>query len=277
MKFRYNCLFLVFSSFFVPTLFAAERSAAPMNPHIYLLFDLAAKKQWSNILVNLTCSKLPKQDDGSDFTNEGNFTLLHLAVQDNQEETVKILLDRGADPSAHHPFKQNDKPITVSTPLHFAAKYGYITIAQQLIENKPEGIHSPCCGYNNTPLHVAAWFDKSDMIKFLIDKGADIAAKNNQGSTPIHFAVWRKHENSLNKLLECCSPDKTVETVLMENEKRNCAFDLAQQIKSESIQKIILSYLLQHLDVDKFLKYTAKFSHTAHIFVMPTPTPAITN
>ncbi len=37
----------------------------------------------------------------------------------------------------------------------------------------------------STPLHIAAFFCRTDIVKALLDKGADKTAKNNFGSTPI--------------------------------------------------------------------------------------------
>lgn len=43
----------------------------------------------------------------------------------------------------------------------------------------------------NTPLHLAARYDKTDFVKFLIKNAADIEAKNLDGQTPIDIAKSR--------------------------------------------------------------------------------------
>ena len=42
--------------------------------------------------------------------------------------------------------------------------------------------------YGTTPLHIAAGEKNSELVKFLVSKGADVHAKNNDGITPLHFA-----------------------------------------------------------------------------------------
>lgn len=43
----------------------------------------------------------------------------------------------------------------------------------------------------NTPLHLAARYDKTDFVKFLIKNAAGIEAKNLDGQTPIDIAKSR--------------------------------------------------------------------------------------
>src|SRR5687767_2845957 len=50
----------------------------------------------------------------------------------------------------------------------------------------------------STPLHHAAAFGTLDSVAFLIDKGADVNAKNRRGSTPLFWAV---HDESKVRLL----------------------------------------------------------------------------
>jgi ankyrin repeat protein/mono/diheme cytochrome c family protein len=50
----------------------------------------------------------------------------------------------------------------------------------------------------STPLHHAAGFASVDVVQLLIDKGADVNAKNRRGSTPLHWAV---HDEAKARLL----------------------------------------------------------------------------
>ena len=49
----------------------------------------------------------------------------------------------------------------------------------------------------NTPLHYAAEYQNSNAIKFLGSKGADVKAKNNENETPLDWAKrnedWEDH------------------------------------------------------------------------------------
>ena len=52
-------------------------------------------------------------------------------------------------------------------------------------------IDFPCKKNGNTPLMWAAWRNNTDMLEFLIDKGADIFIVNHQGENALDVAVSR--------------------------------------------------------------------------------------
>ena len=40
----------------------------------------------------------------------------------------------------------------------------------------------------DTPLHYACLNQKTEIVKYFIEKGANIEAKNKNGNTPLHYA-----------------------------------------------------------------------------------------
>ena len=46
--------------------------------------------------------------------------------------------------------------------------------------------------YETTPLHFAAFADYKEAIELLIAKGAEVNARNNNGGTPLGLAIWIK-------------------------------------------------------------------------------------
>ena len=70
----------------------------------------------------------------------------------------------------------------LQTPLHIAAKHGHTSCIRLLIQY---GYHVNTKGMNGTCLHEAALYSKLDVVKFLIEAGADVLATNGQGLTAL--------------------------------------------------------------------------------------------
>eukprot|EP01029_Cantina_marsupialis_P018914 TRINITY_DN4388_c0_g1_i1.p1 TRINITY_DN4388_c0_g1~~TRINITY_DN4388_c0_g1_i1.p1 ORF type:complete len:401 (-),score=115.30 TRINITY_DN4388_c0_g1_i1:101-1303(-) len=74
--------------------------------------------------------------------------------------------------------------------IHIAASHGQIGIIQYL-RNFPgfdEAISSPG-SRGNYPIHFAALRNKFEMVKLLLELGADVASKNGRGESPYQVAV----------------------------------------------------------------------------------------
>ncbi|HBS86467.1 MAG: hypothetical protein A2W91_19825 [Bacteroidetes bacterium GWF2_38_335] len=54
----------------------------------------------------------------------------------------------------------------------------------------------------STPLIIAAADGHTDLVKFLIKKGANVNAANNYGNTPLHYAAWKGDLESFRTLSE---------------------------------------------------------------------------
>lgn len=71
-----------------------------------------------------------------------------------------------------------------STPLHWAAHGGHIACLQALLSQ-------PRCEVNvqnklgDTPLHAAAWKNHVEAVRILLEKGAQVDVKNNEGKLPV--------------------------------------------------------------------------------------------
>src|SRR5689334_3911787 len=114
--------------------------------------------------------------------NDG-FTPLGLAVFFGHVETVKALIEAGAD--VNLPSRESMKV----TPLASASAARQLEIAGLLIEH---GANVNARATNDlTPLHESAATGKIEFTKLLLEHGADVNAKTTDGKTPLDYA--REH------------------------------------------------------------------------------------
>jgi len=67
--------------------------------------------------------------------------------------------------------------------------------------------------WHGTILHRAARANRLDIVKYLVESGADINASNNEGTTPLYAAVIRKYYGIVTYLLENgANPDTCANT-----------------------------------------------------------------
>lgn len=130
------------------------------------------------------------------YSPEG-WTPLHLAAHFGYCETVEFLLARGADANAvaRHPVR--------TTPLHGAlfgkAIFGHCSelIKILLARGADVNIKRGGDGWSRsgwTALHYIAGYGFADLIEPVLDRGADIHARDAEGHTPLTLAVEGGHE-----------------------------------------------------------------------------------
>jgi len=112
-----------------------------------------------------------------------DFTPLHLASGKGHTEIVEFLLDHGADTEL--------EICTGHTPMMLAAWYAgdgkYETI-KTLLEHGAKVNHKED-GDGSTALHYAAMYSGKEVINLLILYGADVNARDEHQSTPLHQAA----------------------------------------------------------------------------------------
>ncbi|AZL15206.1 ankyrin repeat domain-containing protein [Rickettsiales endosymbiont of Stachyamoeba lipophora] len=128
--------------------------------------------------------------------NEGNSPLLSTVsdynISQNRLQAVKILLANGADPYVFN--KKGTSALSAAT--NFSSQYPYAKLILEHITNNDKiNINQEADNLGNTALHYAAKIEDFNLVKFLLEKGANPNITNIHGETALHATL--KHHNSL--------------------------------------------------------------------------------
>ena len=116
------------------------------------------------------------------------------AAQRGDMDDVRYYLDAGADPNAR------DVSLGIfETPLHHAAVMDWRNMAELLIE-KGADVNAKDDWLEQTPLHRAAEKGHNEIAELLIDKGADVNAQDEDGKTPLDSAIKYKQTETADLL-----------------------------------------------------------------------------
>jgi ankyrin repeat protein/tetratricopeptide (TPR) repeat protein len=120
-----------------------------------------------------------------------HFTMLYQAVVAGQPRVAEFLLANGADVNAQNPSSRNSN--VSDTALHAAVNGGNKAMVKLLIDRGAQVDARD--GSNETPLHVAAGKGFKAIAELLLDAKADVNAKAYDGTTPLHEAVRQGFRN----------------------------------------------------------------------------------
>jgi ankyrin repeat protein len=119
-------------------------------------------------------------------------------LSDDEVGLLRAWIDQGAefrtDIVAEAPRRPVDPKVTA---LIAAVRSGNRPEIERQIAASPETVHGKDEG-GSTPLHHAAGFGPLANVELLINKGADVNAKNGRRSTPLHWAI---HDEAKVRLL----------------------------------------------------------------------------
>ncbi|MBN3313755.1 BCL3 protein, partial [Atractosteus spatula] len=132
-----------------------------------------------------------------DIFNNLRQTPLHLAVITHQPELVGLLLRGGADPCVLDRHGQ--------TSAHLCCEHGQTDCLRRVLTDSP---HTPDLEARNyeglTPLHLAVQSGSCELVKLLLDSGADIDAVDiKSGRSPLIHAVENNNMEMVNFLIKC--------------------------------------------------------------------------
>ena len=113
------------------------------------------------------------------------WTALERASINNQCDTIKALIESGADPNREDEDGQ--------TPLYWTAKKGHREASDTLIACGAHYDMPDLLG--STPLHCAAQSGHKEVVIVLLKRGADPARPCKEGNTPLHLASKSGHQD----------------------------------------------------------------------------------
>ncbi len=126
--------------------------------------------------------------------NIKNDTPVLWAARGNHIGTVKRLIELGADLS-----HQNDKG---STPLYWACRYGFEELVEVLIKEGHANIHQQRKLGLFSPIVLTAALGYTNIVKILLENGANVNLQVQNGYTPLHHAAENGHVDTIEMLLE---------------------------------------------------------------------------
>lgn len=123
-------------------------------------------------------------------------TALLAAVVVEHEACASYLIEVGANVNVQS-YGIDLWPNTLMTPLHYAVDWGNLNIVKKLIDKGADIEMKQSNG--QTALVRAVTYDKYDIAKYLIQIGANLEVSckypyvNNMIGTPLHFALWNNN------------------------------------------------------------------------------------
>jgi ankyrin repeat protein len=148
-------------------------------------------------------------DQGAEvnYTGMGEGTPLTLAAFMGQLNFLKLFLESGANVNLA-------LPVGGETALHMAAVTKQTSAAIALLDARADPNLHVKCGvgtsmfdgnvklWGETPLHYAAAYGDEEMIKAMLNAGADKKALNTHGETPVDYANRHQRPRNVRDLLK---------------------------------------------------------------------------
>ena len=155
-------------------------------------------------------------------------TPLHRTCAKGELEATKLLLDNGANIEA--------LDVDQESPLYIAINEEHEEISKLFFNKAPElanKIVHP--GSGSYPIHLVSEHGNEEMLKILLEKGANCSVKDKFGMEPIHHAAKKGHLNIVKLLIQ-----RNRNLTKSINKARQTALHLSVKFKDIEIVKELL-------------------------------------
>ena len=122
---------------------------------------------------------------------------LQNAIHKSDEELIRGLIDNGGFKDKLNEYL----PHWEQTPLYTALQYGHLNIAKLLLE-KGADINAKNRYEKESSLHLATREKKEDLLEFLLSHKADPNINDRNGKTALHFAAMNDDLKAARSLVE---------------------------------------------------------------------------
>ncbi|RSZ58014.1 hypothetical protein HF313_23425 [Massilia atriviolacea] len=186
----------------------------------------------------IVCHLLDGGSDARQVDGYGN-SVMHAAVASHQAQLVQELLRRKLPVEGRNTYNYR--------PLHWAAMQGDLDIVKLLVEQggakvNVKGNHNFIIRETKTPLYMAIEEGHADVARYLVQRGADLDALNDQSNrTAVHAAAGRGDAALLRFLLERGASPNGVNRDPARTSADFFTFPLANAANAEVVDVLIAS------------------------------------
>ena len=196
---------------------------AGQRPRHLMAIHLAALHGHTNVVTFLV-----KLGIDVNATNNKNDTPMLWACRGNHIETARQLMRLGANLQL-----QNDKG---SSPLYFAVRYGFEQLVSVLIKEGKADVHQQRKLGFISPIVLASALGYTNIVRILLDHGAEINLKIEKGFTPLHHAAVQGNVDTVELLLDRGA------YIEADNDDGDCALLLAAQEDQIEVVEILIRH-----------------------------------
>ena len=158
------------------------------------------------LFENMTCSERANVLASGDYSS-GEFpyeyAALAKAAGNGDLASVEVLLEYKADIEVREDHLRDVWFIIIRTALFLAAAYGRIHIMRCLLENGADVNARVSVDDNSTPLMIAAVSSQRDAVTFLVERGANVDLRDEDGFTALHCACLDRYYIGVGEMLGC--------------------------------------------------------------------------